>query len=93
MARVIQQHPEIEKIVVEGHTDTRGKAETNRKLSLARAESVRKYLVKRGVDERRLDAQGYGPDRPIATNKTSKGRAINRRVVFSIVNSDSPQSP
>ncbi|MBM7113238.1 OmpA family protein [Archangium primigenium] len=93
VARVIQQHPEIEKIVVEGHTDTRGKAETNRKLSLARAESVRKYLVKRGVDERRLDAQGYGPDRPIATNKTSKGRAINRRVVFSIVNSDSPQSP
>ena len=89
VARVIQQHPEIERIVIEGHSDTRGNAEANRKLSLARAESVRKHLVKKGVAAGRLDARGYGPDRPLASNKTSKGRAINRRVVFSIVNPDS----
>ena len=89
IAKVIKQHPEIAMVVIEGHTDTRGNAKANRKLSLARAESVRKYLMKKGVDAARLDAQGYGPDRPIATNKTSKGRAANRRVAFTIINPDS----
>ncbi|WP_257453729.1 thrombospondin type 3 repeat-containing protein [Archangium lipolyticum] len=91
IARVIQQHPEIDKIIIEGHTDNVGNADVNRKLSLARAESVRDYLVKKGVEPSRLEARGYGPDRPLLPNKTSRGRAANRRVAFTIVNPDSEQ--
>ena len=82
VARVIQQHPEIDKIIIEGHTDDRGDAEVNRRLSLVRAEAVKSYLVSKGVEASRLEAKGYGPDQPIASNKTAKGRAINRRVEF-----------
>lgn len=85
IARVIQQHPEIELVIIEGHTDNVGNAEGNRRLSLARAESVRDYLLSRGVEGSRLAAKGYGPDRPIAPNDTPEGRAANRRVAFTIV--------
>jgi OmpA-OmpF porin, OOP family len=85
VARILQQHPEVDKMVIEGHTDDRGNAEANRKLSLARAEAVKGYLVKKGVEPSRLEAKGFGPDQPIATNKTDKGRAANRRVEFIIV--------
>jgi outer membrane protein OmpA-like peptidoglycan-associated protein len=91
IARVIQQHPEIDKIIIEGHTDNVGNAEVNRRLSLARAESVRSYLVKKGVEPSRLEARGYGPDRPLLPTKTARGRAANRRVAFTIVNPDSEQ--
>jgi OmpA-OmpF porin, OOP family len=84
VARVIKEHPEIEKVIIEGHTDSTGSAEFNRKLSQARAESVMAYLVNRGVEPARLEAKGYGPDRPIASNETSRGRAVNRRVAFII---------
>jgi len=84
VARVLREHPEIERVRIEGHTDDRGKADANRKLSQARAEAVRAYLVKQGIEEARLEAQGFGPDRPIASNKTEKGRATNRRVEFVI---------
>jgi len=67
-------------ILVEGHTDSTGKPETNMKLSQARAETVRKYLVDGGVAADQIRAQGVGQDRPIADNKTSAGRAKNRRV-------------
>jgi outer membrane protein OmpA-like peptidoglycan-associated protein len=85
VARVIQQHPEIEKIIIEGHSDNVGDADANRRLSLARAESVRDYLVKKGVEASRLEAKGFGPDRPLMSNKTAYGRAANRRVAFTIV--------
>ncbi|AKI99981.1 outer membrane protein OmpA-like peptidoglycan-associated protein [Archangium gephyra] len=85
VARILQQHPEVDKMVIEGHTDNRGNAEANRKLSLARAEAVMGYLVSKGVEPARLEAKGFGPDQPIATNKTDKGRAANRRVEFIIV--------
>jgi OOP family OmpA-OmpF porin len=91
IARVIQEHPEIDKIIIEGHSDNVGNADFNRKLSLARAQSVKDYLVKKGVEASRLDAKGYGPDRPIASNNTAKGRAANRRVAFTIVTPDSEQ--
>lgn len=65
---------------VAGHTDDRGTADYNRSLSQKRAESVRGYLVSKGVDASRLTARGYGEDSPIADNKTSQGRAENRRV-------------
>lgn len=65
---------------VEGHTDTTGSDETNRKLSLARAMTVRDYLIGQGVDAASIKVEGLGPLRPVADNATSEGRARNRRV-------------
>jgi len=67
-------------ILVEGHTDSTGKPETNMKLSQARAETVRKYLIDGGLPADQIRAQGIGQDRPVADNKTAAGRAKNRRV-------------
>jgi outer membrane protein OmpA-like peptidoglycan-associated protein len=68
------------KIVVEGHTDAQGKADFNQELSLKRAQSVRDYLVSRGIAGDRVSAQGMGSTRPIASNANPEGRANNRRV-------------
>lgn len=67
-------------VLVEGHTDSTGKPEKNMTLSQARAETVRKYLVDGGIPAAQIRAQGVGQDRPVADNKTSAGRAKNRRV-------------
>jgi outer membrane protein OmpA-like peptidoglycan-associated protein len=67
-------------ILVEGHTDSTGNKDKNLTLSQARAETVRKYLVDGGVAEGQIRAVGIGQERPIADNKTSAGRAKNRRV-------------
>ena len=67
-------------VEVAGHTDSTGGRTLNTRLAQARAQSVKDYLVKKGVDASRLTAKGYGPDRPVATNKTPEGRAQNRRV-------------
>ena len=72
--------------VVEGHTDSTGSAKTNERLSAARANAVKDYLVKNGVDASRLDAKGYGPSQPIDTNDTRAGRANNRRVEIKVTN-------
>ncbi|QSQ21594.1 OmpA family protein [Pyxidicoccus parkwayensis] len=80
VARVLLSHPEHTPVTVEGHTDNRGDAEASRALSLSRAEAVRDYLVQQGLPPERLDARGYGPDRPVASNDTSMGREANRRV-------------
>lgn len=71
-------------IVVEisGHTDNVGSANSNEKLSQLRAESVKNWLVSKGVDSRRLEAKGYGEATPIADNSTKEGRAKNRRIEF-----------
>ena len=71
-------------IEVQGHTDSTGKYEINKELSEKRANAVRDYLIEQGVDFQRLTAVGYGPDVPIADNKTKAGRAKNRRVEFKI---------
>ncbi len=68
------------KIAVEGFTDNRGSAAANRKLSLNRANSVREYLISKGVDGTRISAKGFGPGRPAAPNTTEEGRSKNRRV-------------
>ncbi len=73
------------RIAVEGHTDTRGGRKKNMRLSQQRAESVRQYLVSHGIEAERLTSQGFGPDRPIASNNTNEGRAKNRRTEFRIV--------
>jgi outer membrane protein OmpA-like peptidoglycan-associated protein len=65
---------------IEGHTDSTGGEEVNRKLSEARAQAVRVFLNEMGVPESRMEAQGYGPAKPVAPNDTPEGRAKNRRV-------------
>jgi uncharacterized repeat protein (TIGR01451 family) len=74
------------KLQINGHTDNTGNAVRNRKISLDRAKEVRNYLIGAGIDEKRLFAQGYGPDKPIASNKTESGRSKNRRVEFTKFN-------
>jgi Outer membrane protein and related peptidoglycan-associated (lipo)proteins len=69
---------------VEGHTDSRGGRANNMRLSQARADAVKAYLVGRDVEARRMVSVGFGPDQPIETNKTSAGRERNRRVEFMI---------
>ena len=85
VVKVIQEHPEFPLIVVGCHTDDRGFAEANMQLSQARAIAVRQYLIEKGVAPERLEARGYGDTRPIASNATSIGREINRRVEFHII--------
>jgi outer membrane protein OmpA-like peptidoglycan-associated protein len=68
------------KVQVGGHTDNTGSAAVNKRLSAARANSVREYLVSKGVAADRLTAVGFGPNKPVASNRTAAGRAQNRRV-------------
>ena len=72
------------KVEVQGHTDNTGKYEQNVKISQQRADAVMNYLIDKGVPAERLSAKGFGPDVPIADNKTKAGRAKNRRVEFNI---------
>jgi OmpA-OmpF porin, OOP family len=65
-----------------GHTDNTGRADTNQRLSLARAEASKAYLVSKGAKTEDLTTAGYGPDKPIANNATAEGRAQNRRIEF-----------
>ncbi len=85
VASVLKIHTRIGRISIEGHTDNRGKPETNRKLSDSRAHSVERWLAQHGVEAVRLEAHGYGQDRPIASNNDDGGRARNRRVEFHIL--------
>jgi outer membrane protein OmpA-like peptidoglycan-associated protein len=83
VAQVLKDYPTM-MVLVEGHTDSVGGHDMNVKLSDARAESVREYMIGQGVPSSRLTAQGFGPDRPIESNRTAKGREQNRRVEFTI---------
>jgi OmpA-OmpF porin, OOP family len=75
----------LEVIVVVGHTDSTGNAALNQRLSLARAESVKKYLVGKGVEPNRIYTEGKGPAQPVGDNKTAQGRSQNRRVDVEVV--------
>ena len=80
LADVMKKYPDL-KITIEGHTDNVGNAKYNEKLSLQRANAVKKNLVdKYGIAASRLDTKGYGMTKPIASNKTKEGRQKNRRV-------------
>lgn len=81
---VLTDAPDI-RLAVHGHTDSRGSAAYNRELSLRRARAVVDYLARKGIAPSRLEAHGFGPDRPIASNDTDEGRAANRRVEFKIL--------
>jgi outer membrane protein OmpA-like peptidoglycan-associated protein len=84
VAAVMKEHPEIARVAVDGHTDNDGALAANLELSRRRALTVVKWLTQHGVDARRLEARGFGPQRPIADNATEPGRAKNRRVEFLI---------
>jgi len=73
-------------VEISGHTDNVGGEEFNMKLSQARADAVRDYLIRKGIAENRIRAVGYGYLRPRGDNRTPEGRAKNRRIEISIVN-------
>ena len=87
VAQVLNDFPKM-RVSIEGHTDNVGKEVMNMRLSQRRAEAVRDYLVAKGISPDRLEAVGYGPTKPIASNKTVKGKAKNRRTEFRIVSRD-----
>jgi outer membrane protein OmpA-like peptidoglycan-associated protein len=73
------------KVEISGHTDDRGRTDDNKQLSQDRADSVKAYFVEKGLDGARFTTKGYGPDFPVATNKTAAGRAKNRRIEFRLL--------
>jgi OOP family OmpA-OmpF porin len=81
---VLQQHADIKKLKVEGHTDNVGGVALNKKLSEGRAASVVAWLTAHGIDAGRLSSAGYGLERPLDSNATEAGRKNNRRVEFHI---------
>lgn len=81
VAQALLDFPDIT-IEIQGHTDSRGPDRQNLRLSQARAQAVRTYLIRQGVARDRLTAAGYGETRPIDDNRTAEGRAANRRVEF-----------
>ena len=82
MAELILARPDLGVISIEGHTDSQGPDKYNQKLSQARADAVRTFLIGAGVPEARLAAAGYGESRPLFDNESTGGRAKNRRVEF-----------
>jgi outer membrane protein OmpA-like peptidoglycan-associated protein len=80
VAAALMAEPEGKRIVVEGHTDSRGSDAINQPLSLSRANAVRDFLIGRGVAANKISAMGLGSSRPLVDNDTAENRANNRRV-------------
>jgi OmpA-OmpF porin, OOP family len=85
VTRWLLQHPTLH-LIIEGHTDNAGTIAGNRLLSERRAQAVMNYLTKAGIESTRMQAIGYGQQKPIAGNATTQGRAKNRRVAFVLKN-------
>ncbi|MDO4728319.1 MAG: OmpA family protein, partial [Bacteroidota bacterium] len=81
---ILKEYPDAQ-FKIEGHTDSTGSKVKNQKLSEERANAVKDYLIENGIKADRLSAEGFGPDKPIDTNKTAAGRANNRRVEINLV--------
>ena len=75
----------LEVVIAVGHTDSVGGDAYNQKLSVARAEAVKAYLVSKGIEKNRVYTEGKGKSQPVADNKTNEGRAKNRRVEIEVV--------
>jgi outer membrane protein OmpA-like peptidoglycan-associated protein len=82
--KLLNDKPNVN-VEIEGYTDYIGTAEYNQTLSVERAQTVKDYLVFKGIAERRLSTIGYGKGNPVADNETEEGRAMNRRIVFRIL--------
>lgn len=93
VASIFKANAWVKKVRVEGHTDDRGNDNFNMELSERRAASVRNFLLAHGVEPERLESHGYGETQPVDSNKTSKGRAKNRRVDFVILDPPQSQNP
>jgi OmpA-OmpF porin, OOP family len=91
VAELMKAHPEIKKVRVEGHTDSKGVPAANKKLSEQRAASVMKWLTSHGIEQVRLTSTGFGQEKPLDSNETEQGRATNRRVELHIEVQDEPQ--
>ncbi len=83
LAAILRAFPTA-RLKIEGHTDDVGDPATNRRLSLDRADAIKRLLIRAGVPAERITTEGVGPDRPIATNATEDGRAKNRRIELAI---------
>jgi outer membrane protein OmpA-like peptidoglycan-associated protein len=84
IAETMKSYPAME-ILLEGHTDNQGEVQKNVKLSADRVEQVKKYLLSKGIEARRIQTKAWGPARPIASNLTEQTRQKNRRVEFTIL--------
>lgn len=82
--RLLLKYPWV-RLEISGHTDSTAMNEYCKDLSQRRAQSVKRYLVERGIEAERLETRGAGPDEPLDTNKTARGRARNRRIEFTIL--------
>jgi len=92
LAQFLKDNPDRQ-VIIEGYTDATGSDSYNQNLSQARANSVLAALVRQGVDIKRIVAQGYGKQYPVADNSSSSGRAMNRRVEVTISNDNQPVAP
>ncbi|SEF60290.1 OmpA family protein [Flavobacterium urumqiense] len=81
---ILKEYP-YSRFLVEGHTDSDGSNEMNQTLSENRAAAVKNYLIENGIAADRLKSTGFGETKPIATNKTAKGKAMNRRTEISLI--------
>ncbi len=81
----LNENPDT-KVEIQGHTDNIGSDQYNLKLSERRAQTVRDYLVSKGIDPSRLTVKGYGETMPVADNSTPEGRSLNRRIEFKVLN-------
>jgi outer membrane protein OmpA-like peptidoglycan-associated protein len=84
----LKVNPQVVKMAIEGHTDNKGDPQMNLRLSQSRADSVRAWIMQHGIAGDRLEAHGYGLERPIQSNDTDAGRQANRRVEFHITAQD-----
>ncbi|HEY6879741.1 MAG TPA: OmpA family protein, partial [Polyangiales bacterium] len=84
IADALKAHPELLRVSVQGHTDSTGSSAKNRTLSNQRAKAVMSALIQRGIEPARLSAVGFGSERPITSNDSEEGRALNRRVELHI---------
>jgi outer membrane protein OmpA-like peptidoglycan-associated protein len=85
VATVLVQNHEL-KLTIEGHSSSDGNYDVNVQLSQQRAERVKKYLSTKGIESSRMEAQGYGPNKPLNQGKTSSEIALNRRVELKLSN-------
>lgn len=89
MVKLMKGYPELT-IEIQGHTDSTGNRGYNLKLSDKRAETVKSFLVLFGINPSRMTTKGYGPDNPVASNETDKGRSLNRRVELKKLSASTP---
>jgi len=84
VVKILKKHPAF-RVRIGVHSDSRGSTRYNLRLTTARAKAVKAYLVSKGISKKRLVAIGYGKSRPIAPNRTRKGRMMNRRTEFRVI--------